>query len=144
MGCLKCGGDWGQNYEYCAPNQSEEKIEYPLYPELSNGAKIEAEALIADFKKKLSKAADEAIGKLYCNIVPFIESDSWSNFRNQIMDGFKNYDNRKIQGEYDFSEIRKQIFIQFREEIISELNQDLVDENNKLKNRIEELLKCKF
>jgi len=110
-----------------------DKKEFPLYPELSEQGNIEAVKLIEKFKKDLVKAADEAIGDLYCEIIPHIESDSWSNFRNDLMDGFKNYGHRKIQSPYDFKEIRQQIYNDFREDIIPDLNQDLVEENEKLK-----------
>jgi hypothetical protein len=113
--------------------------EYPLYPNLSEEGANEAEFIIGDFKKKLSKAAEEAIGSLYSGIIPYIESDSWQNFRNQMMDGFKNYNNRKIQGAYDFKEIRAEIFKDFKDEIIIDLNQDIWEENQTLKQQIEDL-----
>lgn len=87
---------------------------------------------------KLSKAADEAISDLYCNIMPYIQSDSWSNFRNQLMNGFKNYENRKIQAEYDFQGIRKAILEEYREDIIRDLNKDLVEEVEHLKKILEQ------
>uniref|UniRef100_A0A6H1ZZY0 Uncharacterized protein n=1 Tax=viral metagenome TaxID=1070528 RepID=A0A6H1ZZY0_9ZZZZ len=113
--------------------------EFPLYPELSEEGKQEAQRLIDAFKEKLKKAAVEVIGDLYCDAADFIESDSWSNFRNTVMDGFRNYNNRKLQARWDFAEIRAAIFKQFRDEIIPELNQDLVKENEKLKKDVERL-----
>ena len=112
---------------------SDIKKEFPLYPELSEQGNIEAVKLIEKFKKELAKAAEEAISDLYCDIMPHIESDAWSNFRNDLMDGFKNYDNRLLQSPRDFKEIRQQIYKDFREDIIPDLNQDLVEENEKLK-----------
>lgn len=109
---------------------------YPLYPSLPQAAQNEAQDLIECFKKRLSEAAEDAISKLHTDIIPYIESDSWTNFRSQIMDGMRNYDNRKIQGEYDFAEIRKEIFEQFRDQIIPDLNADLVKENAELKAHI--------
>ncbi len=118
---------------------SDIKNEFPLYPELSEQGNIEAVKLIEKFKKDLVKAADEAIGDLYCEIIPHIESDSWSNFRNNLMDGFKNYDNRLLQSPRDFKEIRQQIFNDFKADIIPDLNQDLVEENERLKADIERM-----
>ena len=112
---------------------SDIKNEFPLFPELSEQGNNEAVKLIEKFKKELSKAADEAIGDLYCDVIPHIESDSWSNFRNDLMDGFKNYDNRLLQSPRDFKEIRRQIYKDFREDIIPDLNQDLAEENESLK-----------
>jgi hypothetical protein len=107
--------------------------QYPLYPELSEEGKKEAQLIIDAFKEKLKKVADEVISEFYCDVAMYIESDAWANFRNQLLDGFKNYDNRKIQGEYDFEKIRQEIYLEYRDEIIQDLNQDLVKENESLK-----------
>jgi len=107
--------------------------DYPLYPELKDPGAKEVQQLIDKFKKELKKAANEAIGQLYCDIAIHIESDSWTNFRNDLMDGFKNYDNRKVQGEFDFAQIRKEIYKEYRKELIIDLNQDLVKEVESLK-----------
>ncbi len=112
---------------------------YPLYPELSEEGQKEAVQLIESFKSQLKKAAEETIESLYVDIMDYIESDSWNNFRNQIMSGFRNYDNRKIQNEYDFKNIRTEIYKEFRSEIIVDLNQDLINENEDLKKQIEHL-----
>jgi len=111
--------------------------EYPLYPELPDAGKEEAQALIDGFKKKLVDAAQEAIGILYTDVVVHIESDSWMNYRNEMMEGFKDYNNRKVQGEFDFKAIRKQIYKDFRADIINDLNQDMVDEIQALKTQLE-------
>jgi hypothetical protein len=115
--------------------------QYPLYPELSEEGKKEAQLIIDAFKEKLNKVADEVISEFYCNVAMYIESDAWTNFRNELIDGFKNYDNRKIQGEYDFKQIRQDIYREYRDEIIQDLNQDLVKENESLKKTIEFLQK---
>ena len=84
--------------------------EYPLYPTLSEPGKEEAQKLIDQFKVDLTNAADEVLGKMYCDVIPHIESDSWTNYRNAMMDGFRNYDNRMVQGEHDFKDIRAEIY----------------------------------
>lgn len=110
---------------------------YPLYPELSEEGNKEAQALIDKFKESLIKVADEAIGDFYCDVAVHIESDSWTNYRNEMMDGFRNYDNRKIQGKHDFKIIRQEILKNHREDIIKDLNQDLLKEIETLKKHIE-------
>lgn len=109
---------------------------YPLYPTLPEEGQREAEKLVEAFKILLTKAADEAIRDLYCNILPYIESDAWSNFRNEMMDGFTNYANRKIQGEYDFKKIRQAILKEHRGDIIKDLNRDLIEEIGCLKKQL--------
>ena len=116
--------------------------EYPLFPALAEGGAEEAQALIESFKKQLSKAAEQASGELYCDIVPHIESDSWVNYRNDLLAGLRDYRNRTIQGDYDFAQIRQAIYKEYRDELIVDLNQDLVKENDELKRQIEFMRKC--
>ena len=111
---------------------------YPFYPELPEDGKQAAQALVDQFKVALAKAADEAISDLYCDVAVYIESDSWTNYRNAIMSAFKNYNN-KVKAPGDFKEIRQGIYQQFRDEIIVDLNQDLVKEVADLKATIEML-----
>lgn len=111
-------------------------MEYPLYPNLNEKGCQEAQAIIDKFKENLSKVAKEAILELYVDIGCYIESDSWLNYRNSLMDGLKNYNNRK-ENRYPFDEIRKKIYEEFREDIIKDLNQDLLEEIKQLKNTIE-------
>lgn len=118
-----------------------DKDEFPLYPELPDEGGKEAQALVDRFKEQLKEVADEAIGGLYIDVAFHIESDSWGNYRNQLMDGLTNYGNRKLQGEHDFKKIRQSILANHREEIIADLNQDLVEEVESLKKQIEQLYK---
>lgn len=115
--------------------------EFPLYPELKAPAAEEAQALVDKFKEQLKKAAEEVIGQLYCDVAVHIESDSWTNFRNALMDGFRGNFNKKVLGEYDFAAIRKEIYKEYREELIPDLNQDLVKEVDDLKRQLEEAWK---
>lgn len=112
---------------------------YPLYPTLSEEGNEQAEKIIEKFKADLSKVAEEAITTLYADIPLYIETDSWSNFRNQIMSGFKDYNNRHIQNKYDFAEIRQSILKNHREDIIADLNQDLLLEIESLKKQLADL-----
>jgi hypothetical protein len=112
---------------------------YPCYPSLTEEGKKEAQIIVDKFKEKLSDVAKKTIGEFYCDVATYIETDSWTNFRNEIMDGYRDYDNRKIQGEYDFKEIRQAIYKKHKKEIIDDLNSDLVEENKKLKEQIERM-----
>jgi type III secretory pathway component EscR len=113
--------------------------EYPLYPELSEEGKKEADLWLQSFRDKMKEIAEETLSEVYGSCVEYIESDSWSNFRNEMLEGFKNYKNRKIQAEFDFAEIRKQIYKEYRDEIIQDLNQDLVKSNKELEEIIEKM-----
>ncbi len=111
--------------------------EFPLYPELKEGGAEEAQALMDEFKKKMESLAKEILSQLYCDVAMYIESASWSNFRNEILQGFSKYGNRKLQGDYDFAKIRQTIFEEHREEIIKEVQEDIVKENESLKKQLE-------
>ena len=110
--------------------------DYPLYPALSEEGEKQATARLNSFVDQIKKIAGEAISTFYIEDLPYIESDTWTNFRNEIMAGFKNYKNRKIQGEYDFKEIRQAIYKEYREELIPDLNQDMIQEIAELKEQI--------
>ena len=112
---------------------------YPLYPMLPDQAQAQAQELINNFKKELIKVADDAIGNLYCDVTHHIESASWTNFRGHLLDGLCNYNNRHTQGDYDFKRIRRTIYEEYRDEIIADLDQDLIIENTRLKERLIEL-----
>ena len=113
--------------------------QYPLYPTLPEPGAQEAQELIERFKQQLKTAAEFAFTDFHTNILPYIESDSWLNFRNQMLEGFLNYNNRKIQGEYDFKQLRQQIYREFRDDIIKDLDQDNLEEIERLKREIEHL-----
>jgi hypothetical protein len=51
------------------------------FPELPEKGIKEAEALIEAFKVRVKKAAAQTIGELYGNVMPYIETDSWTNYR---------------------------------------------------------------
>ncbi len=114
-------------------------LEYPLFPTLDEEGQREAQELIDQFKEQLVKVAGDAIRDLYTDIAVYIESDSWTNYRNKLLEGFRDYNNRKIQGEYDFKEIRKQIYKDFRDDIIKDLDQDNLEKIKSLENEIKHL-----
>ena len=113
--------------------------QYPLYPTLTEPGAQEAQELIERFRQQLKTAAEFAFTDFYTNILPYIESDSWLNFRSQMLEGFLNYNNRKIQGKYDFEQLRQQIYREFRDEIIKDLDQDNLEEIERLKREVEHL-----
>lgn len=115
------------------------KEDYPLYPLLSEEGKLEAERVIELAKKRIKDVCDEALGEIYMGIPRYIESDSWTNFRNDMMDGFRDYRTRIKQGEYDFKQIRQTIYNEFRAEIIADLDQDNLAEIKRLQEAVKRL-----
>lgn len=105
-------------------------------PALTPEAEKQAMELIERFKKEILKACEGVLSDLYCDMLPWIDSNAWTNFRNEVVEGFQGY-NKKTIGEYDIDEMRKAIYKKHKEEIIKDLNQDLVEENKKLKSDLD-------
>jgi hypothetical protein len=121
----------------------ENQNEHPLFPELTEEGKREAQNLMNRFEQMLKVKAVEIIEKIttefYCDILNDIESDHWQNFRTKILSGLCHYSNSKKNASYDFERIRRAIYNEHREEINKDLNQDLLKENVELKKTIEYL-----
>ena len=111
-------------------------IEEIKLPEM---AIVEAGILLDRFKKKLAGICEDVMGDLYVNIIPYIESDSWCNFRNQVVSELQGYSKVKLASEYDFALIRKAILKHHRDDIIKDLNKDMLEEIEGLKKEIERL-----
>ena len=116
--------------------QTAEKSQFPLFPRLTEEAANEAQALMDGFKAKMLKLCEETLGQLYCDVSMYVESDHWTNYRNDLLAGLRNYGNRKIQASYDFAKIRRAIFDEYRAELIADINQDLLEEIDELKKTI--------
>jgi hypothetical protein len=114
--------------------------ENKLFPVLSDEAAEEAQLLMDDFKKQLIKIANEVLSKMYCDVAYYIGTDGWTNYRNELMDGFKDYkNNKKTHAMYDFKAIRQRIFEENREEIIDDLNKDLLYKVEELEKQIDNM-----
>lgn len=101
---------------------------FPLYPHLSEKGMEEAQHLIDACVAQALVQLKQGIDEVYTDIVPHIESDSWINFRNDLMAGFRNYGNRRIQAAYDFKSIREEIYRDFKSEIESEIRCERITE----------------
>ncbi len=106
-----------------------------LYPELTEKGKEEAAMLVKAIVKSVVEELDD--NDFYCNIPCYIESDSWTNFRNSIMDGFNDYSTGKANDLYDFKNLRKVMFRDFKDEIIKDIDQDNLDKIKSLEDQIE-------
>lgn len=114
--------------------------EYPLYPELTEQGKQEAQKIMDSFKPRLKSVMEEVLGELYTDVSYYIESDHWTNYRNAIMDGFTGYGGGgKTNHQYDYKQLRQAIYNNHKEEIVRDLNQDLVREVEELKGTVARL-----
>jgi len=110
--------------------------EYPLYPSLTEQGEEEAQKIMDSFKPKLARVMKDVLDDLYTDVAYYIESDSWVNYRNALMDGFKGYTGGKANHAYDYKELRQAIYDNHKDEIVKDLNQDLVEENQQLKDQV--------
>ena len=115
--------------------------EYPLFPKLTEEGEKQAQLIMDSFKPRIKALVDEMMSDLYCDVAYHIESDSWTNYRNELMDGLKGYGDNASSHEHDFKELRKVIYEKNKEEINKDLNQDLLEENAKLTAQVDELYK---
>ena len=113
--------------------------EYPLYPELTEQGKIDAQRIMDSFKPRILKVVEELMSELYTDVSAYVETDHWSNYRNRMMEGFMGYGNGTTNHSYDFKELRHAIYKNNKEEIVKDLNQDLVAANSILQAEVERL-----
>lgn len=111
--------------------------------ELSEVGKQEAVAIIEKFKAEMGRVAlsaiESALDDTYRDILPYIETDSWFNFRKAIVDGICGYEHGGLADQYDFKRMRQAILREHRDELVQDLNQDLLNEVADLKQRIDYL-----
>lgn len=117
----------------------ENKDNYPLYPRLTEGGEIEAQKIMDSFKPRILSMVDELLGDLYVGVSMHVESDHWTNYRNQLIDGLRGYGSNSANHSTDFKELRRIIYEQNKDQIIKDLNQDLVEENERLHREIADL-----
>jgi len=103
-----------------------------LYPELSSRGQQEAMKLMEDFKKQAMEISNKAIGDLYCDVLPHIQTDAWVNIRTSILNEICNYRNSSTS-PYDYKRIREAIYSEHKEQIDKDLNQDLLNQIESLK-----------
>jgi len=103
------------------------------YPELNEAGLKEHEQIMAKFKSQMLEIVEETLSDSYSDVSHHIESDSWSNYRRDIMKGLQGYPSLL---RCDFKEMRKLILEEHREQIIHDLNEDLFGEIQYLKGAI--------
>ena len=107
------------------------------YPELTNEGKEQAQILInrlfEESKKTVVDILNEYTLDVYANILPYIESDAWENFRSSIMNYLMGYNQQDESLKSFYKTLRSVILKEHREEIINDLNQDNMDEIASLK-----------
>lgn len=127
-----------QEKKWDEERREETRLRHPMYPYLSEEGAKQAEAVIEAAKRELKRACEEALGEIYTDIPGYVQSDAWTNFRNDLLDGFCGYRNAKVH-DYDFRQIRQQILNEHRAELIADLNQDLLKQIESLEATVKHL-----
>lgn len=96
------------------------------FPELSDKGIQDALYLIERFKSKLQIVANEEIGNLYSGLVPHIETDAWSNYREELRIELEHeYKYSKFKEEWA-TNFRRAVFVENREEISKLIESDIL------------------
>lgn len=113
-----------------------------LYPELTEKGKSEAEAVVKMILEKVKEGLDNS--NFYCDIPCFIESDSWQNYRNSIIEGMNDYSTGREADLYDYKTVRKVMLKENYAEIIKDLDQDNLEKIKELEATIRMLRKHRY
>ena len=86
----------------------------------------QAQEQINKFRFQIQKIAEECLGEIYANITPYIETDTWTNYREalriELQHEYK-YSNFKQDWAVDF---RRAVFVENREEISKLIEADIL------------------
>lgn len=96
----------------------------------------EGQEFMEKFRARMKDIAQETLGELYVNLMPYLETDTWTNYRETLR--------VELEHEYKFSHFKKEwavnfrraVFVENREEISKLIEQDILK-------RIKHLEDCK-
>jgi hypothetical protein len=83
----------------------------------SDKLQAEAQGFINKFRKQMKDIADETLGDLYCNIMPYMETDTWTNYRESLR--------LELEREYKFSNFKQDWAVNFRRAVFVENREEL-------------------
>ena len=120
-----------------------ETVNYAItYPELSKDGQERTKLIVEKFRKQLEDIANDTLVSFADTMASeIVNDDAWINFRRTVIDALCGYGDRekKIAGTYDgqwWATIRKKIFEENRESIISDIILDKEHEIKSLKEQI--------
>lgn len=96
----------------------------------------EAQVFIDKFRAKFKDIAEEELGNIYTQIMPYIETDTWTNYREALRIELEHeYKYTKFKDEWA-TNFRRAVFVENRVEIAKLIEQDILK-------RIKHLEDCK-
>lgn len=108
-----------------------------LYPELTEEGKEQAQTAINNVREGMKKAAlnviEQELSDCYTDIAKWVESDSWLNYRNSIIQEIAGY---RSLNKSESKVIRDRILMENRDSLIKDLNNDLIEKVDQLEKQI--------
>ena len=106
--------------------------------ELSEQGQKDAEEIYKSFAKRIKSLCDEALGELEVNCLPHLETDAWTNYREELrIELAHEYKYSKFKDDWA-KDLRRAILIENKEELVSLLNKDLVVRCKRLEDRVKD------
>jgi len=86
----------------------------------------DSQSFMDTYRSRMKDVADEILGELYVNVMPYLETDTWSNYRQALR--------TELEHEYKFSKFkcdwatnfRRAVFVENREEISKYIESDIL------------------
>lgn len=81
---------------------------------------------IDKFRLRMKDVVDEIFGELYVNVIPYIETDAWTNYREALRIELEHeYKYTKFKDDWA-TNFRRAVFVENREEISKLIEQDIL------------------
>lgn len=86
----------------------------------------DAQDFMNSFRIKIKDVIDETLGELYVNIMPYVETDSWTNYRESLRTELEHeYKYTKFKNDWAVN-FRRAVFVENREEISKLISADIL------------------
>ena len=109
-----------------------------MYPELSGEGKAKTQEIVNKFKTQLEKIVNDTLYEFTCNIGnEIVDDDAWINVRQMTLGALYGYRTEGTYSYVNWEQVRRKIFEENREQIISDILIDKEKEIAGLKRTIE-------
>lgn len=111
------------------------KVSPKLWP-LRGEARAAVEEWVAEFAKEVASMAEEIFLDVAYELPLLAEGKAWDSFRDNLLAVFVGEWRERPQ---EWEKLRDQLFSTYKDEILAEISQQIVEENSKLKEEVEVL-----
>lgn len=92
----------------------------------SEKVQAEGQAFIDKFRKKMKDISEEILGEVYVNCMPYLETDTWTNYREALRSELEHeYKYTRFKEEWAVN-FRRAVFVENREEISKLIEKDIL------------------